>query len=213
MSWIDLLVIGLIVFYVVTDFNRGFIRSVASLVSFVVSLFVAGRLYRLLYDWLVEDTKVYTSIKSFIEKNFFPTQQSGESGFERLDLMRFPQGAREYLQRHIEGNGSYEVVSDVSVLITDAVLYILCFIAVFILARVAISLVVSIFDVIAKLPVLHFMNKTGGLVIGVIEGLIVNLIVINLIYTFAILFNIQSLINGINNASIAPYFYFGYLFF
>lgn len=212
MSWIDILIIGIFILYIVVDFRRGLVNALASIISFILSLVIASSLYRTLYNWIVENTDIFTQINDFINQNFFDADNTSQ-GMQALDINRLPVGVKEYISRVIENGSKVNVNIDVPAAITDMLLYLICFLSIFFVVRFAVFVVAGLFDFIAKLPVLNFMNKSGGGLIGVIEGAIVSLVVINSIYTIAILSNYGSLVNSLNNSFLAKYFYIGYLFY
>ena len=96
--------------------------------------------------------------------------------------------------------------------LTDMILYALCFLGIFLVVRIVIFVLAGLLDFVAKLPGLNILNKLGGLFMGFIEAAIVSLVVVNSAYTLSVLFRIESVINALNNSSIAQYFYIGYFF-
>ncbi len=52
------------------------------------------------------------------------------------------------------------------------VLNALSFIAAYIVARIAVFIICTAMDIVAKLPILHQMNEMAGLLIGIVEGLL-----------------------------------------
>ncbi|SHE39573.1 CvpA family protein [Alkalibacter saccharofermentans] len=213
MSWIDILIIGVFVLYVIADFKRGLVNALASILSFVISLIIASSLYKSVYELVTENTDIYSNLYNFIAENFRVGNSSEAKGLEQLDLNKLPVGARDFIQNAAAESGNMNIAFDFAATLADMILYLLCFIGVFLIVRLIIFVIAGFFDFIAKLPVLNIMNKTGGAFMGIIEGAIVNIIIINSIYSLAILFNHSNIINALNNSYIAQYFYIGYLFF
>ncbi|MBD3311212.1 MAG: hypothetical protein GF349_01790 [Candidatus Magasanikbacteria bacterium] len=54
MYWIDLLIIATIVLFAYQGFRNGFLRSLVSVVGFVISTYLAVKLYEPISFWLVE---------------------------------------------------------------------------------------------------------------------------------------------------------------
>ncbi|HAE62182.1 MAG TPA: hypothetical protein DCG38_07620 [Eubacteriaceae bacterium] len=213
MSWIDILIIGIFIMYVIVDFNRGLVNSLASIFSFIVSLVIATSLYKKVYEFIINNTEIYSKLYDFISENF-RVGNSGESqGFEQLDLNKLPVGARDFMENIASESNNMNIAFDFATTLTDMILYLLCFLGIFLVVRMVIFVIAGFFDFIARLPVLNLMNKTGGALMGIIEGGIINIIVINSMYSLAILFNQSNVINALNNSHIAQYFYIGYLFF
>lgn len=209
MSWIDLLVLFIIAFYIMLDFKRGLVQSLASVLSFVISLVVASALYKSAYTWVVERTGIYDLIYQIVEERF-PSVY--DNGFVLVDVEKLPIAVQKVVEDLINGTTAAGIRMDLAASLTDMILYALCFLGVFLLVRILIFVVAGMLDFIAKLPGLNVMNKFGGLLVGVIEGAIISLIAVNALYTLSILFKMESIINALNNSSLAHYFYIGYLF-
>lgn len=209
MSWVDILVIFIIGFYIVLDFKRGLVQSLASVLSFVVALLVAGALYKSAYSLVVERTGIYNWIYQGVEGRF---SSVFENGIVLADIDKLPLAVQKVVEDLINGMISSGAMVDLAASLTDMIIYALCFLGVFLLVRILIFVVAGMLDFIAKLPGLNVMNKFGGLLIGVIEGAIISLVAVNALYTFSILFKMESIINALNNSSLAHYFYIGYLF-
>lgn len=210
MSWIDLMILFIFAFYIVLDFNRGLVQSLASVVSFIVSLVVATTLYKSVYGYILGNTGIYQWIYEFVGKRF--SEQGTPSGFQLLDLERLPLAVRRVLEGIISDSGGSGVGLDLAAALTDMILYALCFLGVFLVVRIFIFVLAGMLDFIAKLPGLNIMNKLGGVLVGAIEGALVSLVVINSLYTLSVLFKWESIIIALNNSSIAQYFYIGYFF-
>lgn len=207
MSWIDLLIIFLFVFFIMLDLKRGLVQSLASVVSFVVSLIVASLMYKSIYRFLVEKTGVYQWLQEFLSQRF---SIGSNSGTLALDLEKLPKAIALILQELMESAGTAEL--NVLTSLTDMILYALCFLGIFLVVRIVIFVLAGLLDFVAKLPGLNILNKLGGLFMGFIEAAIVSLVVVNSAYTLSVLFRIESVINALNNSSIAQYFYIGYFF-
>lgn len=207
MSWIDLLIIFIFIFFIVLDLKRGLVQSLASVVSFVASLIVASLMYKSIYRFLVEKTGVYQWLQDFLSQRFSLGYNSGTLA---LDLEKLPKAIALILQELMEGAGSAE--RNVLTSLTDMILYALCFLGIFLVVRIVIFVLAGLLDFVSKLPGLNILNKLGGLFMGFIEAAIVSLVVVNSAYTLSVLFRIESVINALNNSSIAQYFYIGYFF-
>jgi uncharacterized membrane protein required for colicin V production len=204
------MILFIFAFYIVLDFNRGLVQSLASVVSFIVSLVVATTLYKSVYGYILGNTGIYQWIYEFVGKRF--SEQGTPSGFQLLDLERLPLAVRRVLEGIISDSGGSGVGLDLAAALTDMILYALCFLGVFLVVRIFIFVLAGMLDFIAKLPGLNIMNKLGGVLVGAIEGALVSLVVINSLYTLSVLFKWESIIIALNNSSIAQYFYIGYFF-
>lgn len=210
MSWIDILVLFIFGFYIVLDLKRGLVQSLASVLSFIASLVVASALYKTVYAFVLVNTGIYEWLHRAIASHFASQDASG--GVLPLELDKLPDAVQRVLESLLQESGASALGLDLVRSLTDMILYALCFLAVFLVVRIFIFLLAGMLDFVAKLPGLNIMNKLGGLLIGVVEGAIISLVLVNLVYTLSILFKMESVINALNNSSIAQYFYIGYFF-
>ncbi|QSX07569.1 CvpA family protein [Alkalibacter rhizosphaerae] len=210
MSWVDILILFIFGFYIVLDFNRGLVQSLASVVSFIVSLIVATVLYKSVYAFIVENTGYYDKLVQFLQERF--ATDGSTNGISILDLEKLPEAVRKVIEGLITDSASSGVGVDMAASLADMILYALCFLGVFIVVRIIIFVIAGLLDFIAKLPGLNIVNKLGGVAVGVIEGALISLVIVNGVYTLSILFKMESVINALNNSSIAQYFYIGYFF-
>lgn len=209
MSWIDISIILVLLISIAVGYARGLVLSLASLLSFVISIVLANLFYKDLALYIINRTTISSTVSKFI------TSASGEIGkagswINGNLVNNLPSGAKDYINNFaLEST----VESHLSGMITSAVIHIFCFLLIFTLIKLIIFAISHGLNTVAKLPVLNFFNKSGGVLIGVLQGLLLNFIVVSVLYTIAIFWKQESLIYAINNSVIAPYFYIGYIFY
>lgn len=206
MSWLDLLIIFVFVFSILSGLRKGLILSLAALFSFVISFTVANRYYKKLGEYLISNTMILDKIKSFIPVGM-EGNMSNSIGVENL-----PSGAEAYITQLFMGQES-SLANELMNVVTKGIVHIVSFLLIFIIIRIVLSMFIRGIHSIFKLPVLNFLNKIGGGLIGIIRGVISNVVIVSILYTIALLGIKGDLINEINNSILASYFYIGYLFY
>ena len=185
---IDLIIIGICVLIILSSWRRGLIKSAMGLIKGIVSFIAAYAFTPVLADILYEKFAIGW-ISSAIENDILKNTASGGSFDLQKLLTEIPEWFGQILDRYgadkIQlaekfGNisaGSSEDVAKIARIIADPVAGTLSSVAAFIILFTAVFAVLSlatlIIDSIFHLPLLHGVNKTAGLVFGVLEALLV----------------------------------------
>ena len=77
----------------------------------------------------------------------------------------------------------------------------------FVLVKIVLGFAVGILDVIMKLPILDTINRTGGMLFGVIKGMIIMLICFAVVSMFVTAENYQYVHEAITDTYVARFFY------
>ncbi|GKX31826.1 hypothetical protein SH1V18_43060 [Vallitalea longa] len=183
MTWLDIVVIGIIVVCAIISYNRGLIKTLFSFVSLIISVVVTMYLYPLVSQFLIKNTGVYVSIKSSIIGllNLNNTTQNVNSTGEQINFINQLNLPEQFKHLLVTNNNSevYNLLNVNSIgeyiggLIATLIINILCFLGVFIIVTILVKLLINILDLVSKLPVLNQINKMGGLILGAVKGVII----------------------------------------
>lgn len=165
---------------VIAGVFRGFIKTFFAAFSIMLALFVAVQMGPYLGK-IVQRTPVYEGITTQIQENLdMHTNQTTDKVTNQIDAISeypMPEFIRKAL---IENNNSqiYEalgvydfnayVASYMACLVINAV----AFLVVFLVAFLVLKIIEVTLNLISKLPVLHSINKIGGLLCGVVHGFV-----------------------------------------
>ncbi|WP_303864025.1 CvpA family protein [Alkalibaculum bacchi] len=206
MSWLDLLIVFVFVFSILSGIRKGLIFSLAALFSFVISFMTANAYYERLGEFLISNTKILEEIKSLIPIGIQNSINNGAS------IENLPNGAHSYITQLFTG-GDLPFMDEFLNAIAKGIVHIISFLLIFFIIRIILSIFVRGINSVFKLPILNFFNKIGGGVIGLIRGIVSNIVIVSILYTIAMLGIKGDLVNEINNSILASYFYIGYLFY
>jgi uncharacterized membrane protein required for colicin V production len=180
MNWLLLVVLAILVINALIGRKVGFIKTVFSLCSLVLALILTVWISPLVNDFIRGNEKFYDSITSKVEK-MLPFAEEEAKANEQISLiegLKLPQSIKDSL---IENNNSevYEELSIsgfksyVSNYLTGIIINALAFITTFVIILVILWIISIALDLISKLPLLNSINKTAGLLAGLVHGLIV----------------------------------------
>ena len=149
-------------------YKRGFVRIVLSMVAMLVTFVLAAILTVPVSAMLAAATPLDENIEESVSGL---VADSGVIDEETISNLNLPEQIEEII---LEGaseavNGFHEyVVSTVSDLILKAITFFVLIIVIYIVVRI----VIFMLDFISKLPVINSINKTGGLAVGIAQGLL-----------------------------------------
>lgn len=164
---------------------RGMVRVLFSLVAIFLTIGLATALTPYTEEFLRTRTPVYETVKEKCTEHIQQqAQERQEQGAEskQMDLTLFglqiPEEFQSFFSEHvtdgadklIEDMGVYEKLGDYA---ANFVLQRLSWILSFTIILILLSVMVHMLDLITKLPVLKSINRLGGLIIGLLEGVIV----------------------------------------
>jgi len=172
---LDIVILGIIALCTIVGYNKGLIRAVYRLASFVIALFIAYQ--------------IYPYVARVLRQTFlFPAMQRGIASFMNLETRVAdyvaPQGAEMIdslpipviLQSLLHSFNTPEMFETLHVATMEE--YISGFFAniaingvaivlVFVITLVALSIVGAMLDIVSKLPIINTVNRVGGAILGI----------------------------------------------
>lgn len=191
-NWLLIIVACIILFNIFDGFRSGFIRKAVSMFGLIVALVLVSWLTPLVTEALTEYTPVQKQLQEkciqvFCDDDYNESEKADQ--VLAIEAMPLPDNVKAMLLENnnyeaydiLRVTGFYEYVGAyIARLIISAVAYLITFIVVWTLLRIAMAAL----NVMAMLPVLHGINKLAGGVLGAAEGVVVVWIVFLLVTVF-----------------------------
>lgn len=181
MNWIDGVVAAILLGSAWVAYKKGFIVAFFRLVSLIVSLVLTYKLYPVVSRFLRQSTKIYESLRTAIGDALHLDQlimdTTLQAQTEAINGLKIPEIFKNAL---IENNNPvvYNIL-DVSGLqdyvagyIANICMNIIAMVVVLLIVTVGLQILISILDLIAKLPILNSANKLAGALLGFITGIL-----------------------------------------
>ena len=182
-TWLGLAAMGFLALSVCVGFRRGFVREVAATFFLVLSLVSAWFINPYVNDFLRENTPVYETVQEGFS-NLIKTENQGDEPSKKSEQNKFIEGlelprflkdameenntARTYTYLAAESFGEY-----VSGYLAEAVVNGLSFVISYILAALIIRVLTFALDILARLPVIHGVNRIAGALVGGLKSVLV----------------------------------------
>lgn len=218
---IDVVAVIILVLSIIWGARKGFIKSVMGLVSLAIAIalavnfqsFAAGIIKdNVIEPYFVNKTsEQFSSLMNAGDSVVSPEQIFDEEPEELVEATNnFGQSIEaleNFYEENIKGLIDSEDIKGISEKLSqflvgntvDIISNVLGFIAVFILALIALYLVQILLDLIFKLPILKAANKLLGSVLGAVKGIVLVVILINVLFILA---NTENVDSGIWNANV-----------
>lgn len=183
MTWLGIVVAGILLLTAYKGFRRGFIREIVSFFFVFLALAVSWAINPYVNEFFMENTPVYEKIQescqSFVEsqkkKELTSPGTEEQTGF--IEGLELP----ELLQKGLESNNTAEVYTYLAVdsfgeYISEALARMivngLSFFVSYLLASVILRLGTWVLNLLAGLPVLKSANKLAGGLVGAVKGVL-----------------------------------------
>lgn len=193
MNWLILVVLAILVFYAVNGRRKGLIKTVFIMFSTIISLVATGIVAPTVSKAVQKNERVVSVVSEKIESimDYSEIGSKKTEEVEFIDKLTLPSAMKNALLENNTADIYKAMAVDsfkeyVSNYLTRTFINAMVFIVVFIIVKVILIVISKTLDIISKLPVLNGLNKSVGMVAGLLHGLIivwVGCIVVNLFIT------------------------------
>ena len=154
---IDLIVVAIVVLSAILGYKKGLVKLGAKLFAGIIAIILTFALYKPVSNFIFENTNLRQDIeKAILEKSNSIVENSENNAqkmvTETINNKVMPEQAKE---------------------ISKNAVYVLSGIGLYIVLKILLSIVFSLLNVIANLPILKQFNETGGLLYGILRGLLI----------------------------------------
>lgn len=154
---VDLVIIGVIALCAIIGYIKGLTGSLIKILSFALSLIIAFILFVPISNWVINNTQIDENLEKSIREMIAPENENSENE-------KMPTAITEYINEKLEevaNEAKADIVDatakDVSITIIKAG----CWIALFIIAKIALIFLKLITSIVSKLPVIKQFDKLG----------------------------------------------------
>ncbi len=169
MNWLLLVVILIMAWSIFRGYTKGFLRIIYSLVAWIVVVFLAAAATPYVSQMISDKTsigeKVYDTTYNKISTTIQEKDQPQEDSLENLGI-KVPKNVADKLFKE---TGVYDTIAgNVSNLAVNGVSFVLLLL----IFALALKILFQIIKVVEKIPVIGGMNKSLGVLLGAVKGII-----------------------------------------
>lgn len=190
MNLLTVIVMLFLILFGLYGYQKGFVRLLASLTSFLLVAFLVYHINPYITDFLKENTPVYEVVTEKCQQlvsggtgeaptsnveNQTEGDQDLESIFKEIGLPAvLAQGLSESdAMGDIVDNGVESIRAVVVTYLADLFLSIISFVGTSIVVYILLRVTMLVLGILTHLPIIHGINQIFGLVLGLSEGMII----------------------------------------
>lgn len=186
---LDLIALAVLILFAVLGARRGLILSLCGLIAAVVAVLGAGFAARTLSPLVADalEPRFAAAIEEQLNQSLQEQAQQGAAALTPeevplsgvLDALRdmgFYESLINQVDRAVEAGMAHAAASaaaQVAAAVAQSAAYALIFLAAFVLILILWKLISHALDLVARLPGLHFLNKAGGALFGLVQACII----------------------------------------
>ncbi|MBQ7795797.1 MAG: CvpA family protein [Lachnospiraceae bacterium] len=185
--WLEIIIAVYLIGMVLYGHYKGFIRLAVSATALLITLVTVNYAQPYVIDWLKNDTPIYESMKENMAESIGIDEMLEEMGlgdslqkedeWQIIEELPIP----EQMKRLLVENNNIEVYKIMGVeffrdyvggYLSDMILKAAVFLVLFLVVFLALQILVTWLDLIAKLPILSGLNKIAGAILGGAQALV-----------------------------------------
>lgn len=209
---VDLIIVAVLILFISIGYKRGLTGSLIKLVSFAIALVLSFMLYKPVANIVRENTKIDETIESAIINTFgkenIETTTSEEKNGKNADNL--PETIVKNINNEIE-NATTEarnsIVEGAAKDVTNTIINVGSGLVIYIAVRFILFIISLFAHEITKLPVIKQIDKAGGIVYGVVEGMAIILIILGLVSLTSVIWSNNIVVTAITESTIGGLLY------
>ena len=196
-------------------YKKGLIKTLYSLFAVIFTLVITVVCAPKVSDYIHGNEKIYNKIRTGVEKSVEQSLEStmeikdalkGDETVDDIDGLALPKGIKDAIKEKKDYTVNV-VKKQVTDKLTEMIIKAIAFLGVFVAVSIALIIIVSLLDIISKLPGINMINKWGGLLVGACKGVLIVWILFIIITAFASTDLGGKLFTEINSNPITSYVY------
>lgn len=204
---IDLIIVAIIAICIFLGYKRGLIGVAFKLLSLVIAIILAVLLHGPISNFIINNTTIDEKIEQTIAEKLDLSQYENKDNEEIKEVKgNLPQVLIKNLEKSAN-NVKEDIEKTVAKKLAETILSVGIFIILFIVIKIILIVINIVGDVISKLPVIKQLDKTGGVIYGILEGLIIVYIILALCLMLAPFMQSSGILEYINSSFIGNILY------
>jgi lysylphosphatidylglycerol synthetase-like protein (DUF2156 family) len=194
---IDIILLAILMLTIFMGYKKGLVKVIFKVFAFLVALIVTIFLYKPVTNIVINNTELDEKIANIIiEKGTVENDDATESN----SVDKYIENTKNDIQ-----NG---IVNSAAVTISVNLVSIIVMIALFIVVRVALIFVGFFANSLAELPIVKQFNKAGGIAYGALQGIVIILAILAIIYFISSTTKDSNIVSIINTSFITKIIYY-----
>ena len=208
---VDLILVLVLLIFTFWGYKKGLTGSLLKLLSFVIAIVIAIALYKPVASYVNKNTQIDDKIKSSIVDIFDKqeerpqTEEENEDNKEGIKGIIFKEISEDI--KNTASEAKTEIVNKSAEKITETVINIGAGIVIYLAARLILVVISFFIKGITELPVIKQVDKTGGIIYGFAQGMLIIYVVLGIISLIALAAPGSSIVTAITKSAIGGMLY------
>lgn len=186
---IDIILLAILLLSAFLGYKKGLVKLGTRLFAGIIAIIVTIIIYRPVSGMIINNTQIDEKIENIVLENT-PSLINKEEQTE-----------------NIVSNIENQIVSEQAKNISVGIVYAITAIVLFIVVKIALSIVISLMDFVANLPILKQFNEIGGIIYGIIRGILIVGVIVLLMGVFVKINPESTLSKQIDNSHLTKIVY------
>ena len=212
---VDIIILAIMITCIFLGYKKGLIGVAVNILGFFIALIIAFILYAPISNFIINNTSIQPTLKEAISETVAPYVINAEENKEDTKEAEnnSPKVMTDYINGFIEKEKQQveqkekDIINNVSETVANNLIKIAVGILVFIVAKIALLFVKVLAKFISDLPIIGQVNKIGGIIYGVLQGLLIIYILLALTSLFAPTMENSAILEAINSSMIGKVMY------
>jgi uncharacterized membrane protein required for colicin V production len=181
--------------FVIRGYKRGFFKSAVSAIGIVLAVFLTGILNpfvnTLLYDYTSLDGWIKTQVETKLQLEENLDEMTRNQEVEFIDNLKLPDTIKKQLLENSNSDTYVELgVKNFSDFITEYIAGIvikgIAYVVTYIVVLLIIVILIAVANIANYIPIVKSINKAGGIVFGLCQGMLIVWVIMGLITMFSV---------------------------
>lgn len=199
---VDLIIVLIFALCILLGYKRGLAGCLIKVLAFFIALAISIVLFKpasaIVTSTTQIDENIQTSIVNVFEKKEENKDKDNENEENKSPIMEYIADKAEEATEEKKMEIVNDTAKDISIKIID----VLCFIAIFIVARIILIFIKALADLITKLPIIKQCDKIGGVIYGILQAFVIVFIALALVTFISTMLNQYTVLEYVNQSYI-----------
>ena len=205
---VDLIIIAIVLLFIIVGYKKGLTGSLIKLLSFAIAVVLALILYKPVANTIIQRTQIDENLENAIITTF-RSQENNQIKQEKKQS-NMPETIVNNINTQIDeatAEAKNAIVENTAMKTTKTIINIGSGILIYIIVRFLLFIISIFAKQITKLPIIKQMDKTGGIIYGILEGMVIVYILLSIISLLSVIWNDNIIIQAITKSTIGDMLY------
>lgn len=206
---VDLLILSVLISCTYWGHRKGLTSVIFKILIFIISLIASFILYKPVANFVMEKTQIDEWLNIRIEETLIG-HEIIDGQLINKDETNMSEGVVKFINSIVKdgiNQAKESVVTYVAQKLSYFMILVLTLIFLIIIIRIALGFVKGIATLIAKLPIINLVDKSGGVVYGLLKGLLIVYVILAIISIISPLIADLKILNAISDSKIGSIMY------